>query len=109
VDNLVLPNIYATYKYKAPLIGPNPLYSQKVDRHQEKMVQDMITKNLSIDPALLSLQAYEANFRNHHRKSNHTLSLKESQQRSVGKRKVKSEGIDVKSLAMPKQSIAEYE
>jgi ribosomal protein L13 len=79
VDNLVLPNIYATYKYKAPLIGPNPLYSLKVDRHQEKMVQDMITKNLSIDPALLSLQAYEANFRNHHKKSNHTLSLKESQ------------------------------
>ena len=32
-DNLVLPEIYHTYKYKAPLIGANPLYSHQSDQH----------------------------------------------------------------------------
>lgn len=37
-DNLVLPQIYSTYKYKAPLIGPNPMYSSQVDKNQEKLI-----------------------------------------------------------------------
>jgi len=42
---LILPQIYNSKKYKAPLIGPNPIYHSVIDEQNGEIIHKLLNKN----------------------------------------------------------------